>query len=260
MSDSIFGDWEEFFETEIVPTDEWNEMDAYLTKDMYMSSHLTFPADPEAIFRAFRECGPEEVKVVFIGQDPYPDGTATGLAFAQEDGNSAPSLDIIKKGLEYDYECSISNFDDSLVRWARQGVLLLNTALTVQGGKPGSHAHVWKGVMQLILDKMPEYILKKNRGLIYVFVGKKAEEFSSEVQEEHFVKPIKVYHPAYEARQPSSHAFSHSKVFSLINDWLITGSQSPIDWLKDCTVKYNKPNLFNNESTSEEVEQKRTTT
>lgn len=250
MSDTvnpIFGEWIEFFDEYILGTPEFQQLENELT-ELYFSSSSKCMFYPEVnnIFKAFQICPPNKCKVVFIGQDPYPDGSATGIAFAQAKGSMAPSLAYIMKAIENDYSCELEEFDTTLETWAKQGVLLLNASLTVAHGKPNSHKALWEPVMRLILDKLPEYILKlNNHGLIYVTVGGSAKEYISEYALQHFVRHLHVYHPAYEARKPSTHAFSKSGIFKDINDWLVTGTLQPIDWLKDSVAKFNNLDLFN---------------
>ena len=117
------------------------------------------------IFRAFELCPLENLKVVILGQDPYHDGSATGLAFSNEDEykHISPSLRNIFKEVEEDvYEGFKLEQDSNLDRWAKQGVLLLNTALTVEKGKPGSHAKIWdeftKAVLKRISDTVPAVV------------------------------------------------------------------------------------------------------
>ena len=125
------------------------------------------------VFRAFEECPYNDLKVIMISQDPYPQlGVADGIAFSCSNTNKLqPSLRYMFKelnGTQYD------SFDPDLKRWSNQGVLMLNTALTVEVGKIGSHYDIWKPFTAYLLDWLNSY----NTGLIYVYMGKKAEEWS----------------------------------------------------------------------------------
>ena len=120
------------------------------------------------VFRAFRETPWEDLRVVILGQDPYHDGKATGLAFANgfdmKDLVKSPSLRKIEdlhqgyKGIDHSHFV----FDPSMVSWTKQGVLMLNTALTVQKGQAGSHSKYWKkfteGVLKTIAENRPDCI------------------------------------------------------------------------------------------------------
>lgn len=169
------------------------------------------PVCPEFknVFRAFELCPYRDLKVIFLGQDPYPQkGVATGLAFANSketlDENLSPSLNILKESaINYEVPHFCCNFDPSLESWASQGVLLLNSALTVEQNKVGSHTMIWRKFISQLLIKLSEY----NTGLIYVLFGKQAQTFSPYIGR--FNTVIKVEHPAYLARthQKLPHSF-----------------------------------------------------
>ena len=119
------------------------------------------------VFRAFRETPWEDLRVVILGQDPYHDGSATGLAFANAwDPNNLKISPSLKKIEDYhnseDIDHSLFVLDTSLESWTKQGVLLLNTALTVEKGLAGSHTKYWKkfteGVLKTIAENRPDCI------------------------------------------------------------------------------------------------------
>jgi uracil-DNA glycosylase len=114
--------------------------------------------------------------VVILGQDPYHDGSATGLAFANSgDGpRISPSLAWIKKALEHDYDTLCLDFDYGLTSWAKQGVLLLNTALTVEKGKAGSHTVLWNTFTKELLTSLTS----TKDDIIFVLWGKKAQDYA----------------------------------------------------------------------------------
>lgn len=99
--------------------------------------------DPSRIFRAFELCAPEDIKVVILGQDPYhTPGVADGLAFSSFPGNPIPpSLENVYKEIDREFGVICPRTPD-LTSWAMQGVLLLNTSLTVGSGKANSHAQL----------------------------------------------------------------------------------------------------------------------
>ena len=98
------------------------------------------------IFNAFKYCDYNNLKVVFLGLDPYNDGSATGIAFANRENTKAlsPSLKVIKDCLEENYTPTEQKFDVTLMNWEKQGVLMLNSALTVETDKPKSHSMIWR--------------------------------------------------------------------------------------------------------------------
>jgi len=121
------------------------------------------------IFNAFYECPREDLKVVIVGQDPYPQlGVADGIAFSCSiKGKAEKSLQYINKSLG-------TNHTD-LRCWSNQGVLLINTALTVEVNKIGSHYHLWKSFIEYFFEGL-------NRccpDTIFIMMGKKAEEWQT---------------------------------------------------------------------------------
>ena len=108
--------------------------------------------EPQNIFKAFELCQYKDIKAVILGMDPYNDGNATGLAFGVNTPKINPSLRKIKDAIETEvYDGLLLEYDYSLEYLARQGVLLLNSALTVKDGIPGSHMHIWQGFIKSIL-------------------------------------------------------------------------------------------------------------
>jgi uracil-DNA glycosylase len=139
-------------------------------KQAYLSS-VVYPAK-ENLFRAFELCAPEEVKVVILGQDPYHEpGQAQGLAFSVPDMCQMPgSLNHIFQeiAMEFQTEPLVGN---SLERWARQGVLLLNATLTVEKGKAGSHESFgW----QRFTDAVIALLSEKYENIVFMLWGKSA--------------------------------------------------------------------------------------
>jgi len=140
-------------------------------------SDKRFTPPLKQVFRAFEECPYNDLKVVMIGQDPYPQlGVADGIAFScSNTGKEKPSLRYIFKAVEDTvYPGEGHSWDPDLKRWSNQGILMLNTALTVEVGKIGSHYDIWKPFTAYLLDWLTNY----NTGLIYAYMGKKAEEWS----------------------------------------------------------------------------------
>ena len=155
--------------------------------------------DYSNIFRAFTLCSLRDLKMVFLGQDPYPQkGVATGILF----GNSAsskelsPSLEVIKEAcIDYSVPHNNIRFDVTLESWAKQGILMINSALTVERGKVGSHTNIWRPFISKILQNCS----KTETGLVYVLFGNQAQTFEPYIDST-FNTIIKVPHPAYYAR------------------------------------------------------------
>lgn len=168
------GDWYKIPEIrDLVSSPYMRKVLMYLNKEY--DNRLIYPAKSD-VFKAFKLCSPEKLKVVILGQDPYHDGSATGLAFANgiEKLRLSPSLEKIQDTVETDvYENLNLGFDTTLESWAEQGVLLLNTALTVQRGQANSHFKVWKRFTSIILD-----IISENYpGTIFMLWGKQANTY-----------------------------------------------------------------------------------
>ena len=178
----------------------------------------------DRILRALFLTKYKDVKVVILGQDPYHgEGEANGLAFAVANGiKLPPSLKNIYKELYDDLGIPISNIGN-LECWAKEGVLLLNTVLTVEKDKPASHKNIgWETFTDTIIKKINE----KNTPVVFIFWGNFAR--SKKVL---ITNPI---HKIIESTHPSPfsarNGFFGSRPFSKTNDFLKETSQIEIDW------------------------------
>ena len=187
------------------------------------------------IFRAFTHFSLHDLKVVILGQDPYPDlyngkPRATGIAFGNSketpEKNHSPSLDVLKESV-IDYTKSHERviFDPSLEKWERQGVLLLNSALSCQVGKTGSHALMWRPFIKSFLIRLSSY----DTGIVYVLMGTEAQSFESyiNVRYNHI---IKTKHPSWYAR---NHTRMPSDLWNQINDILVGQYGYGVEWYKE---------------------------
>ena len=178
------------------------------------------------IFNAFLECPYKDVKVVIIGQDPYPQlGVADGLAFScSKKGKAEKSLQYILKqtigGFEETGKVMYTPEQCDLKRWANQGVLLLNTALTVQIGKIGSHYTIWSGFINALLQE-----LNKRDDLVIALLGKKAEEYEMILSNNTI---FKVTHPASAAYRGGE--WDCNDVFNKTNEILKKQDRTCINW------------------------------
>jgi uracil-DNA glycosylase len=183
----------------------------------------------EDVFRAFEHQDLADIKVVILGQDPYHgiiDDTpqAHGLAFSVQQGIKVPpSLVNIYKELTTDINDFVTPNHGNLTDWAKQGVLLLNTVLTVQQAKAHSHAKLgW----ETFTDKIIEQVNQHNSGCVFVLWGAHAQKKGRNIDnDKHLV--LKGPHPS-----PLSvyRGFYGSKPFSQANLWLVEQGKHAIDW------------------------------
>ena len=192
---------------------------------------VVYPAAQD-IFRAFKLCPPNKVRVIILGQDPYHNGSAVGLAFANREGDKmSPSLRVINKELTHSYSTEFS-LNPNLEYWADQGVLLLNTALTVVEGKAGSHLAIWEPFIKDVLEILTE----KYTGLIYVLWGKKAQAWKTpDMELSNYV--LEAPHPAAEL-YGGKESFIGSGNFLAIDGILMMNSNEVIHWDYNNYVKY----------------------
>jgi uracil-DNA glycosylase len=179
----------------------------------------------ECEFAAFSLCAPEAVRVVILGQDPYHEpGQAHGLAFSVPDGVALPpSLRNIYKEAEADLR-TVEPASGDLTRWAKQGVLLLNTVLTVERGSANSHA---KFGWQTFTDDVIRAVGRFEQPIAFVLWGGQAQKKEALIERPAPRLILKSAHPS-----PLScyRGFSGSRPFSKINQFLESNGQPPIEW------------------------------
>lgn len=183
----------------------------------------------EDIFKAFELCPPKDVKVVIIGQDPYPHEHANGLAFSTLERTLPASLKNIMKEVEDDVSNGLYlDQDGNLKRWAEQGVLLLNTVLTVTEGIANSHRGLgWERFTGRVIS----YLSALDKPIVWILWGNHAkdafEKYRTKTPEgdKHLI--LKSVHPS----PLSAHnGFFGSKPFSKTNDFLVSHGLTGIDW------------------------------
>lgn len=183
------------------------------------------------IFRAFKLCPYNKLRVCCIGQDPYPQpGVAQGILF----GNSkdtpeeflSPSLQVIKECvINYEIPHGPIEFDNTLESWAEQGVLLINSAFTCKVNEVGSHLNIWRS----FTAKLIKNISSRDNGLVFVLFGNQAQSFKPYIKG--YQKVIEVQHPAYFARRNEIMPYS---TFIEINEFLKELYNEHINFYKEC--------------------------
>lgn len=220
MSIKIHKSWAPYLESEF-------EQDYFKALTQFVRSEYertpVYP-NPKNIFRALNLCPFEKVKVVILGQDPYHGpGQANGLCFAVHDGVPLPpSLKNIFKEMETDMGGSPRS--GNLVHWAEQGVLLLNSTLTVLPGQAGSHqGKGWEEFTSAVIREISD----KNEHVVFILWGNYAQDKGSLIDaDKHLI--LKSVHPS----PLSSHrGFFGSKPFSQANEYLEWHGKGAIDWV-----------------------------
>ena len=177
------------------------------------------------LFRAFEECPYDKLKVVVVGQDPYPQiNVADGVAFSCSGGKIQPSLRYIFGDIEKTIYPEGHEFDPDLKHWANQGVLMLNTALTCQLNNVGSHVELWRPFMQYLFDILNNY----NPGIIYLFLGEKAKAWHPMINGKNNYKMFAT-HPASAAYRKDK-SWSSGGAFRQINVILKKNNGDEIIW------------------------------
>lgn len=184
---------------------------------------IIFPNSAE-IFNSFSFCEPNEVRVVIIGQDPYHGiGQANGLAFSVQNGQKLPpSLRNIYKEVSDDMRCSFFQIGD-LSGWARQGVFLLNTILTVSMSKPGSHQKLgWQRFTDLVIKKLSsEY-----PNIVFILWGNYAKAKKESITDNNHL----VLESAHPSPLSAHQGFFGCGHFSKANEFMRSVGHDPIDW------------------------------
>jgi len=186
------------------------------------------PDTSDKILRCLK-LDPDLIKVVIVGQDPYPTpGIATGLAFACE-GKFQPSLNILIRELEQEYNDPTihETFDGTLTKWEEQGVMLLNSSLSCEQFKPGSHFHYWSDFITGLIKILNEFKITRTEmtSLVFVFLGRQAQLFQNEVSDKLHYKILR-YHPIAEEYGDKKFIGFYKEV----NKFLEESNQNQINW------------------------------
>lgn len=217
---NLLNDWDELL------IEEYNKNYYLKLTDFLNKEYESLQIYPEAcdIFNALKYTKYNDVKVVILGQDPYHGANQShGLCFSVKEGVSIPpSLLNIYKELSNDLDCYVPN-NGYLKKWADQGVLLLNTVLTVRSGEANSHKNRgWEHFTNKIITILND----KTNPIVFILWGNNAQSKQPLITNSihHIIKSV---HPS-----PLSayRGFFNSKPFSNANDFLISKGNNPIDW------------------------------
>ena len=223
MEINLQSDWKEHLNEEFKKTYFKNLM-AFVDEEYSNFPDAIFPKK-EDVFNAFNVCALSNVRVVILGQDPYPTrGHAHGLSFSvQEDVKPFPkSLKNIFKELDRDLNIPFPE-NGNLLRWANQGVLLLNATLTVCEGKPESHANKgWEKFTDFVLQKL----MSERRNVVYLLWGSKAQSKADFLNTNDNLV-LKAPHPSPLSAHRGFFGCNH---FSLANEYLKETGGEVIQW------------------------------
>ena len=202
-----------------------------------ISKTKTIYPPKEEIFNAFKLCPIDNVKVVILGQDPYhEEGQAHGLAFSTPEGHSIPrSLKNIVKEIESEYGYPIPD-SGCLESWAKQGVFLLNTVLTVEEGNANSHS---KCGWQTFTDNVIKILNNQKQPIVFLLWGKQAELKKELITNPNHLVLISAHPSPFSARR----GFFGSNHFKLANEFLKENNLEEINW-KIEDKHYGQQTLF----------------
>lgn len=211
----------------IIPN--WNNIPQTLRDRIIQDIDEVCPK-PQLIFRAFEETNLDDVKVVILGQDPYhTPGKARGVAFGyhpEYTGRVDSSLQNILNEVVRDYQANqwpMEQPDTSLSHWTEQGVLLLNTRLTVLEGRPLSHKGIgWEEVIINFIKELDRHTQDK----VYLLWGKEAQSYAKHINDsENYV--LKTSHPCKFSAHKGFNGCGH---FSAANRYLEAAGRGSIEW------------------------------
>ena len=219
--DEYFGDW-----MKVLDRNETMKIMGWLRN---INQSILCPSIRD-VFKAFKLCPYNNCRVVFVGQDPYPQrGVAQGVLFGNSsntpENKLSSSLQIIKESvINFEIPHNLITFDPTLESWAKQGILMINSALTTEVGKIGVHMIKWRPFMIAFLKQMSMI----NPGIIYVLFGSQAQILEPYVNKNNYV--LKIEHPAYFARTNKKMPYH---IWKDINRILYDLYGERIEWFKE---------------------------
>jgi uracil-DNA glycosylase len=212
---------------EALAAPSFTELNAFLDAEL-QAKQVIFPPR-EKIFAALAHTAPADVKVVIIGQDPYPTaGNANGLSFSVSPGVKIPgSLRNLFAALAADVGTPAKPTTGDLSPWAQQGVLLLNTVLTVREGEANSHqGHGWEPLTQAIVT----HVNSLDGPVVFLCFGKHAQALATQLVDAKKHAILSEPHPSPLNGRKCVDSVTANKTFTRVNEILKTAGRTPIDW------------------------------
>lgn len=220
MKINITNDWQHFIEEE-KQKEYFKKLTHFLKNERL--EHRIYPKETD-VFSAYRLTSFNDTKVVIIGQDPYHgENQAHGLCFSVLPNNKVPpSLRNIYKELKADYGCDIPDHG-YLISWAKQGVLMINSVMTVRAGEANSHKNKgWEKFTTAVIKR----INQKKSPTAFILWGNYAQKYEKYLDNpKHLI--IKSYHPS---PLSASRGFFGTRPFSRVNTYLKSNDTDPIQW------------------------------
>ena len=219
--DDYFGDW-----MKVLDRNETMKIMGWLK----IVNKNTLCPNIKDVFKAFKLCPYDKCRVIFVGQDSYyQKDVAQGILFGNSSNTPedklSPSLQVIKESvINFEIPHNLITFDPTLESWAKQGILMINSALTTEVGKTGVHMMMWRPFMISFLRKMSTI----NTGIIYVLFGSQAQVLESYINANNYV--LKIEHPAYFARVKKK---MPNDIWRVINKLLYDLYGERIEWFKE---------------------------
>lgn len=207
-----------------IMSDDFSIILKYLLKDAREGKRFT--PQLKQVFRAFEECPYDKLKVVMMGQDPYPyAGVADGISFSGANINKveASLRYMFQEVQEQMYPDGGYVWDPDLKRWSNQGILMLNVAFTTTINKVGTHYLIWQPFLAFLFD----VLAFQNSSLIYVFLGKKAQEWAESVPDNNW--KLFASHPASAAHMDAE-KWNSDQVFKKTSDLVYKAYKEKIIW------------------------------
>jgi uracil-DNA glycosylase len=219
----FFGDWTKVIDEQLLKDTLSKVLSDCKLSELCPSS--------ENVFKAFTLFPLKDLKAVFIGQDPYPQrGVATGVLFGNNkeipNDRLSPSLNIIKESvINFEIPHNFITFDNTMEEWGKQGILMINSALTCKVGEVGSHTYIWRPFISSLLKNLSKY----NTAIVYVLFGNQAKSFKNSINKNtNYI--FEERHPAWYARNKEK---MPKEIFDCINYVILGLYGEEFTWYKE---------------------------